>query len=130
VKGRFKDDEAGARNDRRACGGAASWPAGFSARAEDRCAVGAACRSDKDREIREVLFRKNRRCSRLQHQGQIRGPRAGNGNVGIYHLQGAGATPPDQAGSLVLQRGRCAAAGFARRIIAGERRAKITGTRT
>ena len=96
VKGRFKEDEAGARENR-----SGLWKGCFVApqafRRKDKTAVllGAACRSDKDREIREALFPAESAappgCSikaKLAVRARV------TGNVGIYHLQGCRSYAP------------------------------------
>jgi endonuclease YncB( thermonuclease family) len=102
VKGRFKDDEAGARNDRRGLWrGCFVAPQDFRVGQKAGVLLGAACRSDKDREIREVLFPEEPAmppgCS-IKAKFAVRA--RVTGNVGIYHLQGcrsyAPLTKPDR----------------------------------
>lgn len=102
AKGRFKDDEAAARDDRRGL-----WRGCFVAPHEFRrgekggTLLGAACRSDKDREIREVLFPEEPAmppgCN-IKAKFAVRA--RVTGNLGIYHLQGcrsyAPLTKPDR----------------------------------
>ena len=109
AKGRFRDEEAGAKNDRRGLWkGCFVSPEEFRHGKRDGILLGRSCRADKDREIREALFpTRLRNATRLQHQGQIRGAGAGHRRyrrlsfAGVPQLSGA-----DQAGSLVLLRGR------------------------
>jgi hypothetical protein len=102
VKGRFKDDEAGARNDRRGLWrGCFVAPQDFRLGQKAGALLGAACRSDKDREIRQVLFPEEPAmppgCS-IKAKFAVRA--RVTGNVGIYHLQGcrsyAPLTKPDR----------------------------------
>jgi endonuclease YncB( thermonuclease family) len=102
AKGRFKDDEATARDGRsglwRGCFVA---PQQFRLGQKDGTLLGAACRSDKDREIRAVLFPDEPAmppgCS-IKAKFAVRA--RVTGNLGIYHLQGcrsyAPLTKPDR----------------------------------
>jgi endonuclease YncB( thermonuclease family) len=87
--GRFKDDEAQARDDRRGLWkGCFVAPGEFRDGRRDGVLLGGACRTDKDREIREVIFP----YEPLMPAGcSIKGKYAlrahVTGNVGIYHLQ-------------------------------------------
>ena len=102
ARGRFKADEAAARDDRRGL-----WRGCFVAPQEFRrgekggTLLGAACRSDKDREIREILFPEEPAMppgcnikAKLAVRARV------TGNLGIYHLQGcrsyAPLTKPDR----------------------------------
>ena len=96
AKGRFKQDEAGAKENRsglwRGCFVA---PQEFRHRQKAGVLLGAACRTDKDREIREALFPEHPAmppgCSikaKLALRARV------TGNVGIYHLQGCRAYAP------------------------------------
>jgi endonuclease YncB( thermonuclease family) len=95
AKGRFRDDEASARNRRsglwRGCFVA---PAEFRRGKKDGALLGDACRADKDREIRAVLFP----ADPVMPPGcPIKGKLAirarVTGNVGVYHLQGCRSYP-------------------------------------
>jgi endonuclease YncB( thermonuclease family) len=102
AKGQFKDDEAAARTGR-----SGLWRGCFVAPQEFRLGqkggtlLGAACRSDKDREIRAVLFPDEPAmppgCS-IKAKFAVRA--RVTGNLGIYHLQGcrsyAPLTKPDR----------------------------------
>jgi endonuclease YncB( thermonuclease family) len=103
VKGvSFKDDETAARNDRRGLWrGCFVAPHEFRHGKKDGTLLGAACRSDKDREIRQVLFPEEPAtppgCN-IKAKFAIRA--RVTGNLGIYHLQGcrsyAPLTKPDR----------------------------------
>jgi endonuclease YncB( thermonuclease family) len=102
AKGRFKADEAKAK-----AAPAGLWKGCFVAPAEFRHGqktaplLGASCRSDKDRELRAVLFPDE---TAMPPGCPIKGKFAVRarvtGNVGIYHLQScrsyAGLTRPDR----------------------------------
>jgi len=102
VKGRFRDDEAGAKNNRRGLWkGCFIAPHEFRLGRKDGALLGAACRTDRDREIREALFPEEL----AQPPGcNIKGKYAVRarvtGNLGIYHLQACpsypGTTQPDR----------------------------------
>jgi endonuclease YncB( thermonuclease family) len=102
AKGRFKDDEANAKSS-----GLGLWrgcfvaPQAFRQREKTAPLLGASCRSDKDRELRDSLFPDDPAmppsCSikaKLAVRARV------TGNVGIYHLQGcrsyAPLTKPDR----------------------------------
>jgi endonuclease YncB( thermonuclease family) len=86
--GRFAADQTEAKNDRRGLWkGCFVAPQEFRAGRKDGALLGAACRSDKDREIREVLFPSEP----VMPEGcGIKGKYAlrarVTGNIGIYHL--------------------------------------------
>jgi endonuclease YncB( thermonuclease family) len=102
AKGRFGEDEAGAKNDRRGL-----WKGCFAAPQDYRrgqktgALLGGSCRADKDREIREVLFPDD---PDMPPGCSVKGKYAMRaritGNVGIYHLQSCrsypGLTKPDR----------------------------------
>ncbi len=102
AKGRFKDDEASAKS-----GGPGLWrgcfvaPQAFRQREKTTPLVGASCRNDKNRELREALFPDDPAmppsCS-IKAKFAVRA--RVTGNVGIYHLQGcrsyAPLTKPDR----------------------------------
>jgi endonuclease YncB( thermonuclease family) len=93
--GRFRDDEAGAKDNRRGL-----WKGCFIAPREFRhgrkggALLGDSCRSDKDREIRAVLFPDDPvmppACS---IKGKFAVRARVTGNVGVYHLQGCRSYP-------------------------------------
>jgi endonuclease YncB( thermonuclease family) len=97
VKSRFGEDEADAKENRRGL-----WKGCFVApqafrRGEKKTAVlqGAACRSDKDLELRQALFPEEPpappNCS---IKGKFAVRARITGNVGIYHLQGCRSYAP------------------------------------
>jgi endonuclease YncB( thermonuclease family) len=102
AKGRFKADEAAAKDAL-----AGLWKGCFVAPAEFRiwqktaALLGAACRSDKDRQLREILFPDD---TAMPPGCPIKGKFAVRarvtGNLGIYHLQScrsyAGLTKPER----------------------------------
>ena len=102
AKGRFKADEATAKDAL-----AGLWKGCFAAPQEFRhwqkttTLLGASCRSDKDRELREILFPDD---TAMPPGCSIKGKFAVRarvtGNVGIYHLQTcrsyAGLTKPNR----------------------------------
>ena len=102
VKGRFKDDEARARDDKQGLWkGCFIAPREFRLGRKDGALLGAACRTDRDREIRAALFPEDL----AQPPGcNIKGKYAVRarvtGNLGIYHLQACrsypGLTNPDR----------------------------------
>jgi hypothetical protein len=102
AKGRFKADEAAARDAH-----AGLWKGCFAAPAEFRrwqkttTLLGASCRSDKDRELREILFPDQTAMppgcpikAKFAVRARV------TGNVGIYHTQScrsyAGLTKPER----------------------------------
>jgi endonuclease YncB( thermonuclease family) len=95
AKGRFLQDEAGARDARLGL-----WKGCFVAGQEFRTGKkdgslhGAACRTDRDRQIREALFPEDLAmppsCS---IKGKFAVRASVTGNVGIYHLQGCPSYP-------------------------------------
>jgi endonuclease YncB( thermonuclease family) len=100
--GRFKDDEAGAKAKRLGLWkGCFASPYEFRRGRKDGVLFGDACRADKDREIRAVLFPQNPAmppgCS---IKGKFAVRARVTGNAGIYHLQGCrsypGLTEPDR----------------------------------
>ena len=102
AKGSFKSDETAARDDRRGLWrGCFVTPQEFRRGKKDGTLLGGACRSDKDREIRAVLFPDEPAmppgCS-IKAKFAVRA--RVTGNLGIYHLQGcrsyAPLTKPDR----------------------------------
>lgn len=102
ASGRFKPDEAHARDDRLGLWkGCFVAPREFRAGNRDGSLLGAACRADRDREIREAMFPEDRvmppGCS---IKGKFAVRARVTGNLGIYHLQGCrsypGQTRPDR----------------------------------
>ncbi|HXN67920.1 MAG TPA: thermonuclease family protein [Bradyrhizobium sp.] len=95
ARGRFKDDEAGARDQRRGLWrGCFVAPREFRRGKKDGALLGDSCRSDKDREIRAVLFPDDPvmppGCS---IKGKLAVRARFTGNVGVYHLQGCRSYP-------------------------------------
>jgi endonuclease YncB( thermonuclease family) len=89
AKGRFKEDEAGAKDDRRGLWkGCFAAPQEFRSGKKDGALLGGSCRADKDREIREVLFPEYPAMpSGCSIKGKFALRARVTGNVGIYHLQ-------------------------------------------
>jgi endonuclease YncB( thermonuclease family) len=95
AKGRFLQDEAGARDARLGL-----WKGCFVAGQEFRMGKkdgslhGAACRTDRDRQIREALFPEDLAMpSSCSIKGKFAVRASVTGNVGIYHLQGCPSYP-------------------------------------
>jgi endonuclease YncB( thermonuclease family) len=85
---RFGDDETDARNNRRGLWkGCFAAPQDFRSGRKDGALLGRACRADKDREIRQVLFPQD---PAMPPGCRIKGKYAlrarVTGNIGIYHL--------------------------------------------
>jgi len=95
AKGRFREDEAGAKDNRRGLWkGCFAAPQEFRGGKKDGALLGGSCRADKDREIREVLFPEY---PAMPPGCSIKGKFAlrarVTGNVGIYHLQACRSYP-------------------------------------
>jgi endonuclease YncB( thermonuclease family) len=95
AKGRFKEDETGARDDRRGLWkGCFVAPQEFRRGRKDAALLGDSCRADRDREIRAVLFPDETAsppgCS---IKGKFAVRARFTGNVGVYHLQGCRSYP-------------------------------------
>jgi endonuclease YncB( thermonuclease family) len=95
AKGRFKDDETDAKNNRRGLWkGCFVAPQEFRRGRRDGPLLGDSCRSDKDREIRAVLFPDEpvmpAGCS---IKGKLALRARVTGNLGVYHLQGCRSYP-------------------------------------
>ena len=93
--GRFKEDEAGAKDNRQGLWkGCFVAPQEFRRGRKDGALLGGSCRADKDREIRAVLFPDPLAmppgCS-IKGKFAIRA--RVTGNVGVYHLQGCRSYP-------------------------------------
>ena len=102
ASGRFQVDEARAKDDRQGLWkGCFAAPREFRAGKRDGALLGAACRTDRDREIREALFPED---LVMPASCNIKGKYAVRarvtGNLGIYHLQMCrsypGLTKPDR----------------------------------
>ena len=100
--GRFKVDEARAKDDRQGLWkGCFAAPREFRVAKKDGALLGAACRADRDREIREAVFPED---LVMPASCNIKGKYAVRarvtGNLGIYHLQACrsypGLTKPDR----------------------------------
>jgi endonuclease YncB( thermonuclease family) len=102
ASGRFQADEARAKEDRQGLWkGCFAAPREFRVAKKDGALLGAACRADRDREIREALFPED---LVMPASCNIKGKYAVRarvtGNLGIYHLQACrsypGLTKPDR----------------------------------
>jgi len=95
AKGRFKDDEAGARDNRRGLWkGCFIAPQEFRGGRRDGTLLGGSCRTDKDREIRGALFPEETAMpSGCSIKGKFAVRARITGNIGIYHLQGCRSYP-------------------------------------
>lgn len=95
AKGRFREDEAGAKNDRRGLWkGCFVSPEEFRHGKKDGILLGRSCRADKDREIREVLFPNHPAMpSGCSIKGKFAVRARVTGNIGVYHLQGCRSYP-------------------------------------
>lgn len=95
ASGRFQTDEARAREDRRGLWkGCFAAPREFRMGKKDGALLGAACRADRDRQIREALFPED---LVMPASCNIKGKYAVRarvtGNLGIYHLQACRSYP-------------------------------------
>ncbi|QWG16549.1 thermonuclease family protein [Bradyrhizobium sediminis] len=102
AKGRFKEDEASAKDKRQGLWkGCFVAPSDFRRGRKDGALLGDSCRADKDREIRAVLFAEQ---PAMPPGCNIKGKFAVRarvtGNRGVYHLRGCrsypGLTEPDR----------------------------------
>ena len=102
AKGRFLDDEAKAREARLGLWkGCFVAPDDFRHGRKHGALRGSACRTDRDRQIREALFPEDLAMpSRCFIKGKFAMRARMTGNIGVYHLQGcssyAGLTRPDR----------------------------------
>jgi endonuclease YncB( thermonuclease family) len=102
ARGRFREDEAGAKDNRRGLWkGCFVAPQEFRWGRKDGALLGDSCRTDKDREIRAVLFRDDPAMpSGCSIKGKFAVRARVTGNVGVYHLQACrsypGLTKPDR----------------------------------
>ena len=94
-KSRFGEDETDAKNNRRGLWrGCFVAPHEFRTGRKDGALLGGACRSDKDREIREALFPQELTMpSGCGIKGKYALRARVTGNVGIYHLQACRSYP-------------------------------------
>jgi len=92
---RFTEDETDAKSNRRGLWkGCFIAPKDFRAGRRDGALLGGACRADKDREIREVLFPQNPAMpSGCGIKGKYALRARVTGNIGIYHLQACRSYP-------------------------------------
>lgn len=95
ASGRFKPDEARARDDRLGLWkGCFVAPREFRAANKDGALLGAACRTDREREIREAIFPENLVMpAGCNVKGKYAVRARVTGNLGIYHLQACRSYP-------------------------------------
>ena len=95
AQGRFREDEADAKDKRRGLWkGCFVAPADFRGWQKDAPLLGGACRGDKDREIREVLFPYEPTMpSGCSVKGKYALRARVTGNIGIYHVQACRSYP-------------------------------------
>jgi endonuclease YncB( thermonuclease family) len=95
ARGRFKEDEAGAKeNGRGLWKGCFVAPQEFRRGQKDGALIGESCRTDKDREIRAVLFPDDPAMpSGCSIKGKLAVRARVTGNVGVYQLQGCSGYP-------------------------------------
>jgi endonuclease YncB( thermonuclease family) len=95
ARGRFKEEEAGAKDNRRGLWkGCFVAPQEFRWGRKDGALLGDSCRPDKDREIRAVLFPDDPAMpSGCSIKGKFAARARFTGNVGVYHLQGCRSYP-------------------------------------
>ena len=102
ASGRFKPDEARARDDRQGMWkGCFVAPREFRSGKTDGPLLGASCRADREREIREAMFPEDLAMpAGCNIKGKYAVRARVTGNLGIYHLQGCrsypGLTKPDR----------------------------------
>ena len=102
AKGKFGDDEAGAKDKRQGLWkGCFVAPREFRVGRKDGALLGGSCRSDRDREIREALFPDDLVMpAGCNIKGKYAVRARVTGNLGIYHLQACrsypGLTKPDR----------------------------------
>ena len=95
AKGRFKEDEAGAKDGRRGLWkGCFVAPQEFRGGRREGTLLGGSCRSDKDREIRAALFPDETAAPPgCNIKGRFAIRARVTGNIGIYHLQACRSYP-------------------------------------
>ena len=102
ASGRFQADEARAKEDHQGLWkGCFVPPREFRIGREDAALLGASCRADRDREIREAVFPEDLVMpARCNIKGKYAVRAHVTGNLGIYHLQACrsypGLTKPDR----------------------------------
>jgi Staphylococcal nuclease homologue len=95
ARGRFRQDEAAAKGNRRGLWkGCFVAPQDFRRGRKDGALLGESCRTDKDREIRAVLFPDEPAMpSSCSIKGKFAVRARVTGNVGVYHLQACRSCP-------------------------------------
>jgi endonuclease YncB( thermonuclease family) len=95
AKGRFREDETAAKDNRRGLWkGCFVAPQEFRRGRKDGSLLGESCRADKDREIRAVLFPEDPTMpAGCSIKGKFAVRARVTGNVGVYHLQGCRSYP-------------------------------------
>jgi endonuclease YncB( thermonuclease family) len=95
ARGRFREEEAGAKDNRRGLWkGCFVAPQEFRRGRKDGALLGKSCRADKDRDIRAALFPDNPTMpSGCSIKGKFAVRARVTGNVGVYHLQGCRSYP-------------------------------------
>jgi endonuclease YncB( thermonuclease family) len=95
AQAKFGEDEADAKSNRRGLWkGCFVAPQEFRAGRKDGALLGGACRTDKDREIREALFpQETAMPSGCGIKGKYALRARVTGNIGIYHLQACRSYP-------------------------------------
>lgn len=95
AKGRFREDETAAKNNRRGLWrGCFAAPQEFRQGRKDGALLGESCRADKDREIRAMLFPEDPAMpAGCSIKGKFAARARFTGNVGVYHLQGCRSYP-------------------------------------
>lgn len=95
ASGRFKADEARAKEDRQGLWkGCFAAPADFRGAKKDGALFGSACRADRDKQIREALFPEDLVMpAGCNIKGKYAVRARVTGNLGIYHLQACRSYP-------------------------------------
>jgi endonuclease YncB( thermonuclease family) len=95
ARGRAREDEADARNDRRGLWkGCFVAPQDFRYRNKDGALLGGSCADGKDREIRSVLFPESPTMpAGCSIKGKLAVRARVTGDIGIYHLRGCPSYP-------------------------------------
>lgn len=116
ASGRFKPDEARAKDDRLGLWkGCFVAPREFSAGNKDGPLLGAACRTDRDREIREAIFPDDLVMpAGCNIKGKYAVRARVTGNLGIYHLQACRSYPGLKQDRWFCSEDEAQAAGFRR----------------
>lgn len=102
LKAHVKDEAVAAKDSKRGLWkGCFAAPQDFRLGKKDGALIGGACRSDRDKEIRAVLFREDlAQPPACPIKGKFAVRARVTGNVGVYHLQGCrsygGLTRPDR----------------------------------